>query len=80
MLDIGGHRLRWIDTPHVPHAWEAGILYDRKLVVAAESEAGGGYLAARELLSRKPRPTAIFCFNDRMAMGAYRAAAQRFAD
>jgi flavorubredoxin len=28
VLDIGGHRLRWIDTPHVPHAWEAGLLYD----------------------------------------------------
>jgi flavorubredoxin len=27
-LDIGGHLLRWIDTPHVPHAWEAGLLYD----------------------------------------------------
>jgi flavorubredoxin len=21
-------RMRWIDTPHVPHAWEAGLLYD----------------------------------------------------
>jgi flavorubredoxin len=28
VLDIGGHRMRWIDTPHVPHAWEAGIMYD----------------------------------------------------
>lgn len=28
ILDIGGHRMRWIDTPHVPHAWEAGIVYD----------------------------------------------------
>lgn len=28
VLDIGGHRLRWIDTPHLPHGWEAGILYD----------------------------------------------------
>lgn len=28
VLDVGGHRLRWIDTPHVPHAWEAGLLYD----------------------------------------------------
>ena len=27
-LDIGGHRLEWIDTPHVPHAWEAGVLLD----------------------------------------------------
>lgn len=28
VLDIGGHRLRWIDTPHLPHNWEAGLLFD----------------------------------------------------
>jgi flavorubredoxin len=28
VVDIGGHTMRWIDTPHVPHAWEAGLLYD----------------------------------------------------
>jgi len=28
LLDIGGHRMRWIDTPHVPHGWEAGLLFD----------------------------------------------------
>ncbi len=28
VLDIGAHQIRWIDTPHVPHAWEAGIVYD----------------------------------------------------
>jgi flavorubredoxin len=28
VLDIGGHAMRWIDTPHVPHSWEAGLLYD----------------------------------------------------
>jgi flavorubredoxin len=28
VLDTGGHRLRWIDTPHVPHAWEAGVVFD----------------------------------------------------
>lgn len=24
----GTHSLRWIDTPHTPHGWEAGVLYD----------------------------------------------------
>ncbi len=24
----GGRRLRYIDTPHVPHGWDAGVLYD----------------------------------------------------
>jgi flavorubredoxin len=27
-LDIGGHTLQWFDTPHVPHGWEAGVMYD----------------------------------------------------
>ena len=28
VIDIGGKRLRWISTPHVPHGWEAGVLYE----------------------------------------------------
>jgi flavorubredoxin len=28
ILDLGGRRLRWIDTPHVPHGWEAGVMWD----------------------------------------------------
>lgn len=27
-LDIGGHSLRFIPTPHVPHNWEAGLWFD----------------------------------------------------
>lgn len=28
VIDLGGRRLRYIDTPHVPHCWEAGVLYE----------------------------------------------------
>lgn len=28
VLDIGGKRMRWLDTPHVPHGWEAGCFYE----------------------------------------------------
>ncbi len=28
VLDLGGKRIRYIDTPHVPHGWEAGLLYE----------------------------------------------------
>jgi flavorubredoxin len=28
MLDLGGKRVRYIDTPHVPHGWEAGVLHE----------------------------------------------------
>lgn len=27
-LALGRHRVRWIDTPHFPHAWECGHLFD----------------------------------------------------
>ena len=54
----------------------AGIPADAVPVVTAETDPAGGYVAAKELLSRETRPTGIFCFNDRLAMGAYRAAAE----
>jgi flavorubredoxin len=28
MLTIGSHRLRFLATPHLPHGWDAGHLYD----------------------------------------------------
>lgn len=28
VLDLGGKRVRYLDTPHVPHGWEAGLLYE----------------------------------------------------
>ncbi len=51
-----------------------GIAVDDDLVLQAPSEVHTGYELARTLLSRPDRPTALFCYNDRMAMGAYRAA------
>lgn len=27
-LELGRHRLRWFDTPHLPHAWECGLMFD----------------------------------------------------
>ena len=54
---------------------DARIGYDPTLVAAGPSTAPGGYPVALALLDRRDRPTALFCFNDRMAMGAYQAAA-----
>jgi flavorubredoxin len=28
LLEIGGHSVRWLDAPHLPHAWECGYLFD----------------------------------------------------
>jgi len=52
---------------------EHGIEPNPSLIVAERAVASGGYDAALRLMSESPRPTALFCFNDRMAMGAYDA-------
>jgi flavorubredoxin len=28
VLELGGRRMRWIATPHVPHGWEAGVFFE----------------------------------------------------
>jgi flavorubredoxin len=28
VLDLGRHRVRWFDTPHVPHGWECGFMME----------------------------------------------------
>jgi flavorubredoxin len=28
VVDLGGKRVRHIDTPHVPHGWDAGLLFE----------------------------------------------------
>ena len=55
---------------------KAGVRVDPRLISAAPPTAEGGYRAARHLLDRRGRPTALFCFRDVMAMGAYHAAAE----
>ena len=49
------------------------VPFDESLVFAGESIARGGYECAMQLMKLPDRPTALFCFNDRMAMGAYDA-------
>lgn len=51
----------------------ANIPFDPNLVQTAESIASGGYQATMALMSQPDPPTAIFCYNDRMALGAYNA-------
>ena len=30
VLSLGRHVVRWLDTPHVPHAWECGFLFEER--------------------------------------------------
>lgn len=56
---------------------QAGVTLDDDLIATGDGSTESGYLGAAELLDRDDRPTAIFCGNDRMAMGAYDAAKER---
>jgi flavorubredoxin len=29
VLSLGKHKMRWFDTPHMPHGWECGLMMDR---------------------------------------------------
>ena len=51
---------------------EAELPDDPALLAFGDFSPESGYQAAAELLAQQPRPTAIFAFNDRMAMGAIR--------
>lgn len=30
LLSLGKHSVRWFDTPHLPHAWECGLLMEER--------------------------------------------------
>jgi flavorubredoxin len=42
VLDLGGKRVRYLATPHVPHGWDAGLLYEEQ----------GGTLLCSDLLGQ----------------------------
>ncbi|WP_251453578.1 LacI family DNA-binding transcriptional regulator [Microbacterium sp. Marseille-Q6648] len=56
---------------------DAGIRIDEALELSGHATADGGFTAAEALLDLADPPTALFCANDRMAMGAYDAIKER---
>lgn len=52
---------------------DAGLAFDPHIVLQGNWSPSVGYECTRKLLSLKDRPTAIFCQNDRMAIGCYEA-------
>lgn len=53
---------------------EAGLPLRPEWVVAGDGRVAGGEAAMRRLLEQRPRPTAVFCYNDLTAIGALKAA------
>ncbi|WP_218130704.1 LacI family DNA-binding transcriptional regulator [Lentzea albidocapillata] len=56
---------------------KAGVLLTPDRLRHVEPTAAHGKRAAAELLDLEPRPTAIVCFNDKVAVGALQAARER---
>ena len=55
VLSLGTHRVRWCDTPHLPHAWECGLLSEertRTLLCGDLFTQGGSDLLARPAVQR----------------------------
>jgi LacI family transcriptional regulator len=72
----------WYATEERLHGFRAalaasGILLDPELVVYSDWRIPQGIAAADQLLSLRDRPTAIFGFNDNVAIGALHAARAR---
>ncbi len=83
VLDIGGHRMRWIDTPHVPHAWEAGLIYDettRTLFCGDLFTQTGAYGASNDADIVAPAIAAEDIFHSCSLAPASGATARRLAD
>lgn len=73
--DVGPMPASWGRLDGYKQALAAyGVSFDPGLVRAGQpSNAAEGYRCALDLLRLPERPTALFCFNDSMAMGAYDA-------
>jgi flavorubredoxin len=48
VLDLGSRHIRFIDTPHIPHGWDAGVIYEEntKTLFCGDLFTHGGDLPA----------------------------------
>ncbi len=56
---------------------DAGLEFNQELAVSGEYDLESGYNAMQKILNMKKMPTAVFCSNDEMALGAMKAIKQR---
>jgi LacI family transcriptional regulator len=89
LLSLGHRRIGAISGPHGWHATvdrldgyhtalaAAGLMPDPELVAKGNFTSESGYAAAATLLDLAQTPTAIFAFNDEMALGALQLARER---
>ncbi|HEX3925641.1 MAG TPA: LacI family DNA-binding transcriptional regulator [Streptosporangiaceae bacterium] len=89
LIELGHRRIGVITGPpgwhtrddrlggHLAALAEAGALGEPELMRSGEPATKTGVRAGRELLDLRPRPSAVICFNDKVAVGVMEAAAAR---
>jgi len=89
LIELGHRRIAVITGPphwhtrddrvggHLAALAEAGVLGDPQLLRYGEPAVKTGVWAGGELLDLWPRPTAVVCFNDKVAVGVMEVAAAR---
>lgn len=88
LLGLGHRRIAFVNGPAGPgrepkrHAYraaleQAGIAYDDSLVFEFDGTLASTHRIADALLSREPRPTAVFAWNDVCAIGLIQALTER---
>ena len=89
LIELGHRRIGVITGPpywhtrddrvggHLAALAEAGVLGDPELMRYGEPAAKTGVWAGGELLDLRPRPSAVVCFNDKVAVGVMETAATR---
>jgi LacI family transcriptional regulator len=89
LIELGHRRIGVITGPpdwhtrddrvggHLAALAEAGVLGDPGLMRHGEPATKTGVRAGGELLDLRPRPSAVACFNDKVAVGVMEAAAAR---
>jgi LacI family transcriptional regulator len=89
LLELGHRRIAaltgpagWVATEDRRRGYRAalagaGVMPDPRLEVESDFEISGGYEAAGTVLDLVDAPTAIFAFNDNLAVGAIHAAQER---
>src|ERR1700722_7544074 len=89
LIELGHRRIGVITGPphwhtrddriggHLPALAEGGVLVHPKLMRHGEPATKTGVWAGRELLDLRPRPSAVVCFNDKVAVGVMEMAAAR---
>jgi LacI family transcriptional regulator len=89
LIELGHRRIGVVTGPpdwrtrddrvggHLAAMAEAGVLGDQQLILHGEPATETGVQAGGKLLDTRPRPTAVVCFNDKVAVGVMEAAAAR---